>query len=134
MSNNYTLIIRPVEGKTGIVPAKRNYRIRFRNTREANDVIVYIDNEKQQVDSYIEDTDFIVEVNDISTVGQLTIGCKGNDIEIDAVRLVNKDIEGFKFVWFTDGMGWISARNNLKDNLREIPDIKKYRNILSDVL
>ncbi|MFI3211485.1 MAG: DpnII family type II restriction endonuclease, partial [Peptostreptococcaceae bacterium] len=25
------------------------------------------------------------------------------------------DIEGFKFVWFTDGKGWISARNNLKE-------------------
>lgn len=24
-------------------------------------------------------------------------------------------VVGFEFVWFTDGMGWISARNNLKD-------------------
>ena len=93
MSNNYTLIIRPVEGKTGIVPAKRNYRIRFRNTREANDVIVYIDNEKVQCDSYIEDTDFIVEVNEVPTTKQLTINCKGKDIEIDAVRLINEDID-----------------------------------------
>ena len=93
MTNNYTLIIRPVEGKTGIVPAKRNYRIRFRNTREANDVIVYIDNEKVQCDSYIEDTDFIVEVNEVPTTKQLTINCKGKDIEIDAVRLINEDID-----------------------------------------
>ncbi len=93
MTNNYTLIIRPVEGKTGIVPAKRNYRIRFRNTRQANDVIVYIDNEKVQSNSYIEDTDFIVEVNDVPTTKQLTINCKGKDIEIDAVRLINEDID-----------------------------------------
>ena len=93
MANNYTLIIRPVEGKTGIVPAKRNYRIRFRNTREANDVIVYIDNEKVDRDCYIEDTDFIVEVDDVPTTKQLTINCKGKDIEIDAVRLINEDID-----------------------------------------
>jgi hypothetical protein len=93
MTNNYTLIIRPVEGKTGIVPAKRNYRIRFRNTRQANDVIVYVDNEKIKCNSYIEDTDFIVEANDVPTTKQLTINCKGKDIEIDAVRLINEDID-----------------------------------------
>ena len=93
MTNNYTLIIRPVEGKTGIVPAKRNYRIRFRNTREANDVIVYIDNEKVECDSYVDDTDFIVEVPEVATTKQLTINCKGKDIEIDAVRLINEDID-----------------------------------------
>jgi hypothetical protein len=93
MANNYTLIIRPVEGKTGIITAKRNYRIRFRNTREANDVIVYVDNEKVDCFSYVEDTDFVVEVSDVPTSKQLTINCKGKDIEIDAVRLINEDID-----------------------------------------
>ena len=42
----------------------------------------------------------------------------------------SKHIDGFKFVWFTDGMGWISARNNLKetfdnmDNIYNIADMK----------
>lgn len=42
----------------------------------------------------------------------------------------SKNIIGFKFVWFTDGMGWISARNNLKetfdnmDNIYNIADMK----------
>lgn len=41
-----------------------------------------------------------------------------------------KNIVGFEFVWFTDGMGWISARNNLKetfdimDNIYNIADMK----------
>ena len=26
-----------------------------------------------------------------------------------------KDLEYFKFVWFTDGCGWRSAKNNLKE-------------------
>ena len=39
-------------------------------------------------------------------------------------------VVGFDFVWFTDGMGWISARNNLKEtfdnmnNLYNIADMK----------
>lgn len=41
-----------------------------------------------------------------------------------------KNVIGFEFVWFTDGMGWISARNNLKetfdimDNIYNIADMK----------
>ncbi len=93
LANNYTLIIRAMEGKTGIIPAKRDYRIRFRNTREANDVIVYVGSEQVECETYVEDTDFIVEVADVPTTQQLTINCKGKDIEIDAVRLVNEDID-----------------------------------------
>lgn len=39
-------------------------------------------------------------------------------------------VAGFEFVWFTDGIGWISARNNLKetfdnmDNIYNINDMK----------
>lgn len=42
----------------------------------------------------------------------------------------SEKIVGFEFVWFTDGMGWISARNNLRetfdkmDNVYNIADMK----------
>ena len=42
---------------------------------------------------YIEENDFVVIVNNVNTIGQLTINCKGKDIEIDAVRLINEDID-----------------------------------------
>lgn len=93
LTNNYTLIIRPLEGKTGIIPEKRNYRIRFRNTRQANDVIVYEGSEQIESYSYVDDTDFVVEVSEVNTTKQLTINCKGKDIEIDAVRLINEDLD-----------------------------------------
>ena len=41
-----------------------------------------------------------------------------------------KQVEGFEFVWFTDGTGWLSAKNNLKEtfdimeNLYNINDMK----------
>ena len=31
-------------------------------------------------------------MNGMETIGQVTINCKGKDIEIDAVRLINEDI------------------------------------------
>ena len=46
------------------------------------------------------------------------------------IALEAKNIEGFAFVWFTDGQGWKSARNNLEetfdvlDNMYCITDLE----------
>ena len=90
MPNNYTLIIRALEGKSGIIPEFRNYKIRFRNTKKADDVIVYLDKDKINYNSYTENDDFIVEIKNVVTIGkQLTINCKGKDIEADPIRIIN---------------------------------------------
>lgn len=93
LPSNYTVIVRSVEGKSGIIPETRNYTFRFRNTKEASDVIVYFNDIKIGYESYVDGTDFVVEVKDVKTIGQLTLNCKGNDIEISAERLINEDIE-----------------------------------------
>ncbi len=93
LANNYTLIIRPIEGKSGIVPDFRNYKIRFRNTKHAEDVTAFVDKDGITFKAYVDDADFIVEVENIPTTKQLTINCKGKDIEINAVRLINEDID-----------------------------------------
>mgnify|MGYP002626719828 CR=1 FL=1 len=95
MPNNYTVIIRVLEGKNEIIPPTRNYKFVFRNTKKADEVTIYKDYERINFNSYVDGPNFIVEVDDVPTFGhQLTVNCKGNDIEIDAVRLVNEDIEG----------------------------------------
>ena len=94
MPNNYTVIIRAIEGKGDIIPPLRDYKFVFRNTKKATDVTIYKDYEQIQFKSYVDGPNFIVEVSDIPTFGhQLTVNCKGQDIEIDAVRLINNDIE-----------------------------------------
>ncbi len=93
LQNNYTVIIRSVEGKSGIVPDKRTYKIRFRNTKKADEVICYFNQSVVETTSYIDENDFVVEISDIQTIGQLTINCKGKDIEIDAVRVIKEDID-----------------------------------------
>ena len=93
LRNNYTVIIRSIDGKSGIAPEKRNYKMVFRNTKQADDVTVYFNADKLDSENYIDGNDFIVEVKNVPTIGQLTINCKGKDIEIDAVRLINDDID-----------------------------------------
>lgn len=92
--SNYTVIIRALEGKSGIVSDKRNYKLRFRNTKKTEDVIAYLNDKEIPIKCYVDENDFIVEVKEVSTVGQLTVNCKGKAIEIDAVRLINDDIDG----------------------------------------
>ena len=93
LPNNYTVIIRPIEGKSGIIPPKRNYIIRFRNTKKSDDVQAYIKSQKTEVELNVDGPDFIIKVNDIPTTEQLTINCKGKDIEIDAIRIILDDVE-----------------------------------------
>ena len=45
------------------------------------------------------------------------------------IALEAKKIEGFTFVWFTDGRGWISARNNLEETF----DVMEHIYSISDM-
>ena len=94
MQNNYTVIIHPIEGKTEIIPRFRDYKIRFRNTRTADSVEIYLNNDKDTLEykSYTDENDFVVEIKNVDTTKQLTVNCKGKDIEINAVRIINEDI------------------------------------------
>lgn len=93
-ANNFTVIIRPTEGKSGIIPENRDYLIRFRNTRKADEVILYIDSDKQESPkTYIDGNDFVVELKNIPSTKQVSVNCKGKDIEIDAERIINEDID-----------------------------------------
>lgn len=41
---------------------------------------------------------------------------------------------GFEFVWFTDGMGWISARNNLKETFDVMNNIYNINDMKSGIM
>ena len=94
MQNNYTVIIHPIDGKTEIIPKFRDYKIRFRNSRVADSVDIYINGSKANLEfeSYEDDNDFVVDIKNVDTTKQLTVNCKGKDIEINAVRIINEDI------------------------------------------
>ena len=93
LSNNYTLIIRCVEGQHDLLFKKRNYKIRFRNTKLASNIKVYSNDLEIPYTNYLMDNDFVIEIKDVDTSSQLTINCSGSDIEIDALMLINDDID-----------------------------------------
>lgn len=90
--DDYKLTILPVSGKTGIIPSDRSYKIRFKNTHPASRVESYIGSTQIENKCYKDDTDFIVELENISTTSQVTVVCGGNNIEIDAIRIIKEDI------------------------------------------
>lgn len=124
LPNNYTLIVRNApDSKRGIINDTRNYKIRFRNTKQAQEVICRVDNDMIPYRSYVENTDFIVEVDNIDVFRQLTINCKGTDIEIDAVRLVNEDIDEI----LSDLQIETSLKEKISDAIFSNEPIKKKR-------
>jgi len=46
----------------------------------------------------------------------------------------SKDIKGFKFVWFTDGNGWKTAKNNLKETFDILDTIYSINDLENGVL
>ena len=81
--------------------------------------------------------DFVIKCPDviygIETNFYSSSGSKLNETarSYKAITLETKDMDYFKFVWFTDGQGWIKARNNLKEtfdileNLYNIKDLEE---------
>ena len=112
LPSNYTVIVRAIEGKKGIIPDNRNYKIRFRNTKETETVSAYFNETKIEEEHYIEDNDFIIEVKNVPTVGQLTITCRGADIELAPLHVIKDDID--------DILSNLQIETILKDEIAKI--------------
>lgn len=112
LENNYTLIIRATEGRSNLLFQKRNYKIRFRNTKQAGSVKVYSNDVEIPFVSYLMDTDFVIEVKEVLTNAQLTINCQGSDIEINALMLINDDIDSI--------LSDLKVPTNLKDTIAHV--------------
>lgn len=50
------------------------------------------------------------------------------------LALEAETIDGFSFVWFTDGKGWISARNNLEETFDVMEHIYNISDMESDIM
>ena len=93
----------------------------------------FISNKNQSTKRF----DFVVKTDDciygIETNFYASGGSKLNETARSYKMIAEeaKKVVGFEFVWFTDGMGWISARNNLKetfDNMEHIYNIADMKN------
>lgn len=43
-------------------------------------------------------------------------------------------IEGFAFVWITDGSGWFDARNNLEETFEVMPHIYNIKDLEDGII
>lgn len=50
------------------------------------------------------------------------------------LALEAEGIDGFTFVWFTDGKGWASAKNNLKETFDAMPHIYNIKDLESGIV
>ena len=84
--------------------------------------------DKKRFDFVIEtaNCNYLIEVNFYSGGGS-----KLNEVARAYSELSPKinEVEGFKFVWITDGIGWKSARNKLEEAFYAIPFIYNLTNI-----
>lgn len=73
---------------------------------------------------------FLIEVNFYSGGGS-----KLNEVVRAYTELAPKvnSVEGFEFVWITDGIGWKSARNKLEEAYNTIPRVYNLTNVASFV-
>ena len=50
------------------------------------------------------------------------------------IALETKELEDFKFVWITDGQGWYSAKNNLKETFDVLENLYNIKDLDSGVI
>ena len=90
--DRYKLTILPVSGKVGVIPSKRDYKIRFKNTKVTSQINTFVASNQIKNEFYKDDTDLVIEVKDIPTNEQFTVICSGQDLEVEASRIINDDI------------------------------------------
>lgn len=63
-------------------------------------------------------------------------GSKLNETARSYEEIANqtRDVENFKFIWFTDGAGWKSAKNNLKETFGALDDLYDIKDLENDIL
>lgn len=91
--DKYELSIK-VTSNSGILPNRRNYKVRFKNTLLAS-VNVSCGGDAVKALCHLEKNDLVVEFNDVPISKEIVITCSGEgSIENSIMQLINDDIKG----------------------------------------
>lgn len=94
------------------------------------DLQAVLGDDKKRFDFVIEATEknYLIEVNFYSGGGS-----KLNEIarSYSDIALKINSVEGFEFVWVTDGVGWRSAKNKLQEAYNIIPSVYNLTSVSS---
>lgn len=84
--------------------------------------------------------DFVIKSNSmiycIETNFYASGGSKLNETarSYKQIALESKNIDGFTFVWFTDGKGWVSARHNLEETFDVLDTVYSINDLENGIL
>ena len=90
--DNYILTMKATDGKSGIAPEKRNYKIRFRNTKLIDNITVLVDGFTADYKSRKSDNDLIVEIPSVPTLSNVEVLCSQTNMEISTTLILNEEI------------------------------------------
>ena len=84
--------------------------------------------------------DFVVKIkNKVYAIETNFYGSNGSKLNETArsyktLALESKDIDGFSFIWFTDGIGWHKARHNLEEAFDVMSDIYSINDLENGIM
>lgn len=91
--NQYRVSIKPHEGKFNVVPAKRTYTLRFKNTTNIKVINVVVDNQKFATTNYYDRNDLVIKLIDIIPTASINVEISGENIEVPVLRVINDEVE-----------------------------------------
>lgn len=109
----------------------RKHKIKFRQevySKEWTAITKVLGDDEKRFDFVIETSEktYLIEVNFYSAGGS-----KLNEVARSYSELAPKinSVNGFEFVWITDGIGWKSAKNKLQEAYSIIPEVYNLTNV-----
>ena len=93
-NNSYKVSIKTFEGKGSSIPAMRNYYVRFRNVKDNVVARASYSSVEVPCKSYADNNDLVVLVENVAAVGETVVTVTGDNILVDASKLVDEDILG----------------------------------------
>lgn len=100
---------------------------------EFPEIVTALGTDKKRFDFVVraEDMVYLIETNFYSSGGS-----KLNEVARSYLELAQKinAVSGFEFVWITDGVGWVSARNKLEEAYSHIPSIYNLTDVSGFIL
>lgn len=92
VENGYKFTITKKEGNLNV--PNRTYLLRFKNMKNPDKIIVKYQGQTKECQAIVEKNDLLLELKDINVYEPLEVLLLGNNLEIETISVINKEIEG----------------------------------------
>lgn len=92
VENGYKFTIAKKDGNLNV--PNRIYLLRFKNMKNPDKIIVKYQEQTKECQAIVEKNDLILELKDINVYEPLEVLLLGNNLEIETISVINKEIEG----------------------------------------